>query len=129
MAMLVTQIAAASVAVTWMLIEWVKHGKASILGIATGAVAGLVVITPASGNSGPMGAILIGVASGLCCYLVAVNLKHKLKLDDSLDVFGVHGIGGIVGGSFDGCRGSSWNGGFWIGCRWRRRGAGICSVQ
>lgn len=97
MAMLVTQIASASAAVTWMLIEWVKHGKASVLGIATGAVAGLVAITPASGNSGPMGAILIGVASGLCCYLVAVNLKHKLKIDDSLDVFGVHGIGGIVG--------------------------------
>ena len=97
MAMLVTQIATASAAVTWMLIEWFKHGKASVLGIATGAVAGMVAITPASGSSGPMGAILIGFMSGLCCYLVAVKLKNILKIDDSLDVFGVHGIGGIVG--------------------------------
>ncbi|MDQ8204263.1 ammonium transporter [Pelagicoccus sp. SDUM812003] len=97
MAMLVTQIACATSAVVWMLIEWLKHGKASVLGIATGAVAGLVAITPASGNAGPMGAILIGAASSVCCYLVAVKLKFALKIDDSLDVFGVHGIGGIVG--------------------------------
>jgi len=97
MAMLVTQIATGASAVTWMLIEWLKHGKASVLGVATGAVAGLVAITPASGSSGPMGAILIGVASSICCYFVAVKVKHALKFDDSLDVFGVHGIGGIVG--------------------------------
>jgi len=97
MAMLVTQIASAASAVTWMLIEWLKHGKASVLGIVTGAVAGLVAITPASGVAGPMGAILIGVASSICCYIVAVKIKFILKFDDSLDVFGVHGIGGIVG--------------------------------
>ena len=97
MAMLVTQIATAAAATTWMIIEWLKNGKASVLGIATGAVAGLVAITPASGSSGPMGAILIGVASGICCYLVAVKVKSALQIDDSLDVFGVHGIGGIVG--------------------------------
>ncbi len=97
MAMLVTQIACATCAVTWMLIEWFVHGKASALGVATGAVAGLVAITPASGNAGPMGAIIIGVCSAICCYLVAVKLKFILKVDDSLDVFGVHGIGGIVG--------------------------------
>lgn len=97
MAMLVTQIATATSAVTWMIIEWLRHGKASVLGIATGAVAGLVAITPASGSSGPMGAILIGAVSAICCYFVAVKVKFMLKFDDSLDVFGVHGIGGIVG--------------------------------
>lgn len=97
MAMLVTQIATAAAATTWMVIEWLKNGKASVLGIATGAVAGLVAITPASGSSGPMGALLIGVASGICCYLVAVKVKSALQIDDSLDVFGVHGMGGIVG--------------------------------
>ncbi len=97
MAMLVTQIATAASAATWMFIEWIRHGKASVLGIATGAVAGLVAITPASGSSGPMGAILIGVASACCCYIVAVIIKPSMKFDDSLDVFGVHGIGGIVG--------------------------------
>ncbi len=97
MAMLVTQIATAASAATWMFIEWIRHGKPSVLGIVTGAVAGLVAITPASGSSGPMGAILIGVASAICCYIVAVVIKHALKFDDSLDVFGVHGIGGIVG--------------------------------
>ena len=97
MAMLVTQIATAASAVTWMIVEWLKHGKASVLGIATGAVAGLVAITPASGSAGPMGAILVGVVSAICCYIVAVKVKFMLKFDDSLDVFGVHGIGGIVG--------------------------------
>lgn len=97
MAMLVTQIACATCAVTWMLIELLVHGKASVLGAATGAVAGLVAITPASGNAGPMGAFLIGAAAAVCCYIVAVKLKFILKIDDSLDVFGVHGIGGIVG--------------------------------
>lgn len=97
MAMLVTQIACATSAATWIIIELLQRGTASVLGIATGAVAGLVAITPASGTAGPMGAMLIGAASAICCYLVAVKLKFALKFDDSLDVFGVHGIGGAVG--------------------------------
>ncbi|GMW01368.1 MAG: ammonia channel [Candidatus Hydrogenedentota bacterium] len=97
MAMLVTQIATATAAVVWMLIEWMKHGKPSVLGIVTGAVAGLVAITPASGTVGPMGALAIGAASGILCFLGATTLKKALGYDDSLDAFGVHGIGGIVG--------------------------------
>ena len=97
MAMLVTQIATAAAVVTWIAIEWIKHGKPSLLGAATGAVAGLVAITPASGSCGPMGALLIGFASSVVCYLCATSLKKKLGYDDSLDVFGVHGVGGIVG--------------------------------
>jgi Amt family ammonium transporter len=97
MAMIVTQIATAAAALTWMFIEWRAHGKPSALGIASGAVGGLVAITPASGFVGPLGALLIGIAAGLCCYLASVNLKRALGYDDSLDVFGVHGIGGIVG--------------------------------
>ncbi len=97
MAMLVTQVATASAAVAWMLVEWLKHGKPSVLGIATGAVAGLVAITPASGSVGPMGAIAVGAASGILCFWGATSLKHMLGVDDSLDAFGVHGIGGIVG--------------------------------
>jgi Amt family ammonium transporter len=80
-----------------MLVEWVKHGKPSVLGIVTGAVAGLVAITPASGSVGPLGAIVVGLASGSLCFWGATSLKHKLGYDDSLDAFGVHGIGGIVG--------------------------------
>ena len=97
MAMLVTQVASATAAVTWMLIEWLKHGKPSVLGVVTGAVAGLVAITPASGAVGPLGAIAIGLASGVVCFWGATSLKHKLGYDDSLDAFGVHGLGGIVG--------------------------------
>ena len=97
MAMLVTQIATAAAAVAWMFVEWVKHGKPSVLGIVTGAVGGLVAITPASGSVGPMGAIAIGAASGILCFWGATALKQKLGYDDSLDAFGVHGIGGIVG--------------------------------
>ncbi len=97
MAMAVTQIAAATAAMTWMFIEWFSHGKPSALGIATGAVAGLVAITPASGFVGPMGAIAIGVAAGLGCYFAAVKLKRILGYDDSLDAFGVHAVGGIIG--------------------------------
>ncbi|MDA0335576.1 MAG: ammonium transporter [bacterium] len=97
MAMLVTQVATAAAAFAWMLVEWVKHGKPSVLGIVTGAVAGLVAITPASGSVGPMGAIAIGLISGCVCFLGATSLKHKLGYDDSLDAFGVHGVGGIVG--------------------------------
>ena len=97
MAMLVTQISTATAAITWMFIEWGKHGKPSALGIVTGAVAGLVAITPASGSVGPIGALAIGLASGAVCFWGATSLKSQLGYDDSLDAFGVHGIGGIVG--------------------------------
>ena len=97
MAMAVTHIATAMAALTWMGIEWTRHGKPSVLGIATGAVAGLVAITPASGFVGPIGAIGIGFASGLCCFYAASSLKRAMGYDDSLDVFGVHGVGGFVG--------------------------------
>jgi Amt family ammonium transporter len=97
MAMTVTQIATAAAAISWMLLEWALRGKPSVLGIISGAVGGLVAITPASGFVGPTGALFIGIASGLFCYAGAVWLKHALKYDDSLDVFGVHGVGGIVG--------------------------------
>jgi Amt family ammonium transporter len=97
MAMLVTQISTGTAALAWMFIEWVRYGKPSVLGIVTGAVAGLVAITPASGSVGPMGALVIGLASGAICFWGATSLKHRLGYDDSLDAFGVHGIGGIVG--------------------------------
>ena len=97
MAMLVTQISTATAAVTWMFIEWGKHGKPSALGIVTGAVAGLVAITPASGSVGPMGALVIGLVAGAVCFWGTTSLKSQLGYDDSLDAFGVHGIGGIVG--------------------------------
>ena len=97
MAMLVTQISTATAAVAWMFVEWAKHGKPSALGIVTGAVAGLVAITPASGSVGPIGALVIGLVSGVVCFWGATSLKAKLGYDDSLDAFGVHGIGGIVG--------------------------------
>lgn len=97
MALLVTHIAAATATVVWMLIEMVAHGKASALGVATGAVAGLVAITPASGTAGPLGAIAIGAASAVAGYYFATSVKHKFGYDDTLDVFGVHGVGGIVG--------------------------------
>ncbi len=97
MAMLVTQVSTATAAITWMFIEWAKHGKPSVLGIVTGAVAGLVAITPASGTVGPIGALVIGFVSGAVCFWGATSLKTKLGYDDSLDAFGVHGIGGIVG--------------------------------
>ena len=97
MAMAVTHIATATAALTWMGIEWGKQGKPSALGIATGAVAGLVAITPASGTVGPIGAIVIGFASGALCFYAASSLKRALGYDDSLDVFGVHGVGGFIG--------------------------------
>jgi Amt family ammonium transporter len=97
MAMAVTQIAAATAAVTWMLIEWMSHGKPSVLGIATGAVAGLVAITPASGYVGPMGALVIGFAAGAGAFFGATKLKKIFGYDDSLDVWGVHGVAGIIG--------------------------------
>ncbi|MCH7831686.1 MAG: ammonium transporter [Proteobacteria bacterium] len=97
MAMAVTQIAAATAAVSWMIIEWISRGKPSVLGILSGAIAGLVAITPASGYVDPFGALVIGLVAGLVCYWGAVVLKPKLGYDDSLDVFGVHGLGGITG--------------------------------
>ena len=97
MAMAVTQIATAAAALAWMFSEWISHGKPSVLGIASGAVAGLVAITPASGTAGPMGALAIGAASGVGCFFAATKLKRALGYDDSLDVFGVHAVGGIIG--------------------------------
>ena len=97
MAMLVTQMATAAAALSWMFAEWISKGKPSVLGIASGAVAGLVAITPASGFVGPTPAVVIGLAAGVICFVAATSLKHVLGYDDSLDAFGVHGIGGIVG--------------------------------
>jgi Amt family ammonium transporter len=97
MAMLVTQLATAAAALGWMFAEWVGKGKPSVLGIASGAVAGLVAITPASGFVGPTPAVIIGIAAGVLCFIGATSLKHALGYDDSLDAFGVHGIGGIIG--------------------------------
>jgi Amt family ammonium transporter len=102
MAMAVTQIATAAAALTWMFAEWVSHGKPSVLGIATGAVAGLVAITPAAGTAGPMGAIVIGLAAGLVCFVASTKVKRALGYDDSLDVFGVHAVGGIIGAMLTG---------------------------
>jgi Amt family ammonium transporter len=113
MAMLVTQIATAAAALAWMLSEWVSHGKPSVLGIASGAVAGLVAITPASGTAGPIGALVIGGAAGLLCFLASTRLKRKLGYDDSLDVFGVHAIGGIVGAILTGVFAFPSMGGVW----------------
>jgi ammonium transporter, Amt family len=111
MAMLVTQVATATAAATWMFAEWVRSGKPTAVGIATGAVAGLVAITPASGSAGPIGALIIGFASGFICYLAATVLKRALGYDDSLDVFGVHGVGGIVGALLTGVCAASFLGG------------------
>jgi Amt family ammonium transporter len=97
MAFAVTHIATAAAALGWMFAEWIAHGKPSVLGIVSGAVAGLVAITPASGFVLPGGALVIGVAAGVICFLAATRLKGMLGYDDSLDTFGVHGIGGIVG--------------------------------
>lgn len=96
-AMLVTQIATAAAALAWMFSEWVSHGKPSALGIASGAVAGLVAITPACANVGPVGALALGFAAGIAAFIGATKLKRILGYDDSLDVFGVHAIAGIVG--------------------------------
>ena len=102
MAMTVTHIATATAALAWMTTEWMIHGKPSVLGIATGAVAGLVAITPASGTVGPAGALVIGLTAGVICYWAASSLKRKMGYDDSLDVFGVHGVGGFIGAMLTG---------------------------
>ncbi|MEH6590955.1 MAG: ammonium transporter [Halioglobus sp.] len=97
MAMLVTHLSAASGALAWMAMEWIRHGKPSVLGIVTGMVAGLGTITPASGSVGPAAAVVIGLSAGVICYFATNYLKRVLKVDDSLDVFPVHGVGGILG--------------------------------
>jgi Amt family ammonium transporter len=97
MAMLVTHTGAAAGAIAWMAMEWLRFGKPSVLGIVTGMVAGLGTITPASGFVGPMGALVIGLIAGVVCFLATQIVKRKLKIDDSLDVFPVHGVGGFTG--------------------------------
>jgi Amt family ammonium transporter len=97
MAMLVTHISAAAASLTWMAIEWLKFGKPSLVGIVTGMVAGLATITPASGFVGPAGGLVYGILAGMVCYWAVSYIKHSLKIDDSLDVFAVHGVGGILG--------------------------------
>ena len=111
MAMAVTQIATATAALAWMFAEWTVKGKPSVLGIISGAVAGLVAITPASGFVDPRGALVIGVAAGVVCYWAATGLKHALRYDDSLDAFGVHGVGGMVGAILTGVLAVAWVGG------------------
>src|SRR5271163_2008573 len=111
MAMAVTQIATATAALTWMFVEWAVKGKPSVLGICSGAVAGLVAITPASGFVDPRGALIIGIAAGAICYWGTTGLKHAFGYDDSLDAFGVHGIGGIVGALLTGVLAVAWVGG------------------
>jgi Amt family ammonium transporter len=102
MAMLVTHVSAACGAMTWATMEWIRYGRPSALGTVTGMVAGLGTITPASGFVGPMGALIIGVSAGMVCFFATAFIKQKLKIDDSLDVFPVHGIGGIIGTLFAG---------------------------
>ena len=97
MAITVTHISAATAALTWMTIEWISHGKPTLVGIATGAIAGLATITPASGFVGPVGALIIGVLAGFICYKMCGIIKNKWEIDDALDVMAVHGIGGVLG--------------------------------
>jgi Amt family ammonium transporter len=97
MAMLVTHTATATAGFTWMIVEWILKGKPTVIGICSGAVAGLVAITPASGFVGPLGSFWIGVAAGIFCYWGCTGLKHMFGYDDALDTFGVHGIGGAAG--------------------------------
>ena len=97
MTMLVTHLSAATAALVWCIVERIQTGKTGVVGIATGMVAGLATITPASGNVGPMGAIVIGASAGVICYFMCGIVKDKMKIDDSLDVFAVHGVGGILG--------------------------------
>ncbi|MBK7043364.1 MAG: ammonium transporter [Rhodanobacteraceae bacterium] len=127
MAMLVTQIATAAAALGWMSVEWLLHRKPSVLGIASGAVAGLVAITPASGTAGPIGALVIGLIAGVLCFFTATTVKRKFGYDDSLDVFGVHAVGGIIGAILTGAFAAPAFGGFgtvtdigaqlWIQCK------------
>jgi Amt family ammonium transporter len=113
MAMLVTQICTGTAALAWMFGEWFSHGKPSMLGIISGAVAGLVAITPASGTVGPAGALVIGAVAGVVCFIASTKMKRALGYDDSLDVFGVHAIGGIVGAILTGVFAFPSMGGVW----------------
>ena len=97
MAMLVTHTATATAGFTWMIVEWIMKGKPTVIGICSGAVAGLVAITPASGFVGPMGSFWIGIAAGIICYWGCTGLKHMFGYDDALDTFGVHAVGGAAG--------------------------------
>ena len=112
MAMLVTQIATAAAAIGWVAMEWMIHKRASVLGIASGAVAGLVAITPAAGTAGPGGALILGFVAGAVCFFSATRLKHKFGYDDTLDVFGVHAIAGIIGALLTGIFAAPVLGGF-----------------
>ena len=112
MAMLVTQIATAAAALGWMFAEWSKSGKPSLLGIITGAIAGLVAVTPAAGTCGPMGAIILGAVAGVISFFASTSLKRALGYDDSFDVFGVHGVAGIVGSLLTGAFAAPVLGGF-----------------
>jgi len=114
MTMLVTHISAAVASLTWMVIEWRKAGKPGLVGIVTGMVAGLATITPASGNVGPMGAVIIGLIAGSACYFACGFVKQKLRIDDALDVFAVHGVGGIMGTLLLAVLGTSTFGGFGV---------------
>jgi Amt family ammonium transporter len=102
MAMLVTHISAATATITWMFIDWFKNGKPGLVGMITGMIAGLATVTPASGFIGPLGAIFLGLLSGSVCYYCVGFVKFKMKIDDSLDVFAVHGVGGMLGTLFAG---------------------------
>ena len=97
MAMVVTHISAATASLVWMLMDWSRFGKPTLIGLVTGTIAGLASITPASGSVGPIGALIIGASAGIICYLFVNIVKNNLKIDDSLDVFAVHGIGGLLG--------------------------------
>jgi Amt family ammonium transporter len=97
MAITVTHISAATAALTWMTIEWIKHGKPTLVGITTGAIAGLATITPASGFVGPLGGLVLGLIAGCLCYVAVGVVKSRCRVDDSLDVLAVHGVGGATG--------------------------------
>jgi len=111
MAVLVTQVCAAAAALAWMFAEWVTHGKPSVLGIASGAIAGLVVITPAAGFVDPKGALIMGLIGGIVCFIASTGIKRALGYDDSLDVFGIHGVGGFTGAILTGVFAVAWVGG------------------
>ena len=115
MAMLVTHISAAAGSLTWMVIEWIRFGKPSVLGIVTGMVAGLGTITPASGFVGPAGALAIGITAGIVCFYAVQIIKRYFHIDDSLDVFPVHGVGGIVGSLLTGVFAAESLGGLGLG--------------
>ena len=115
MAMTVTHISAATASIVWMCIEWIKHGKPSLVGIVTGMVAGLATITPGSGFVGPAGALVFGFLAGLVCYWCVNFIKHRVQIDDSLDVFAVHGVGGALGILLTSFFGAEALGGFGLG--------------